>query len=276
MLTRRNFIGGSLAAPLAGRAALIVDGRHNHDWRATTPELRIILSAAGFRVDVATAPATNQELASFRPDLSPYSLLLPNYTDFGNGGEWSAAFKSDFVRFVSSGRGLVIVHAASSAFPQWREFNEMAGLGGWGNRDEHSGPYLHFKDGAVVRESAPAKAGHHGKQHPFEVTARARDHPILAGLPVTWLHAKDELFDTLRGPARNLELLATAWSDPANGGTGRHEPALFTVRYGQGRVFHTVLGHGLEAMRSPGFIATLRRGAEWAATGRVTQTGTSL
>jgi type 1 glutamine amidotransferase len=46
---------------------------------------------------------------------------------------------------------------------------------------------------------------------------------------------------------------------------------LFTVRYGRGRVFHTALGHAPEQMRSVGFIVTLQRGTEWAATGRVTQ-----
>jgi type 1 glutamine amidotransferase len=43
-----------------------------------------------------------------------------------------------------------------------------------------------------------------------------------------------------------------------------------TVRYGNGRVFHTVLGHADYSMRCVGFITTLLRGTEWAATGKVT------
>ncbi|HXK05894.1 MAG TPA: ThuA domain-containing protein [Verrucomicrobiae bacterium] len=101
--------------------------------------------------------------------------------------------------------------------------------------------------------------------------SRQPRHPILAGLPPVWMHASDELYDTLRGPAEELEVLATAWSDPAHAGTGNHEPALFTVRFERGRVFHTTLGHDPAAMRCLGFIATFQRGAEWAATGRVTQ-----
>jgi type 1 glutamine amidotransferase len=85
------------------------------------------------------------------------------------------------------------------------------------------------------------------------------------------MHNTDELYDSLRGPAKNIGLLATAFSKPETGGTGEHEPILFTVRYGKGRIFHTTLGHDLEAMRCVGFIATLQRGAEWAATGKVTQ-----
>jgi type 1 glutamine amidotransferase len=43
------------------------------------------------------------------------------------------------------------------------------------------------------------------------------------------------------------------------------------IRYGQGRVFHTMLGHNEESMRDVGFVVTLNRGTEWAASGRVTQ-----
>jgi len=59
--------------------------------------------------------------------------------------------------------------------------------------------------------------------------------------------------------------------DPAKQGTGENEPLLLVVRYGKGRIFHTVLGHAPEQMRCIGFIVTFQRGAEWAATGRVTQ-----
>jgi type 1 glutamine amidotransferase len=43
------------------------------------------------------------------------------------------------------------------------------------------------------------------------------------------------------------------------------------LRYGKGRVFHTTLGHDLPAMSSVGFVVTLQRGVEWAATGSVSQ-----
>ena len=85
------------------------------------------------------------------------------------------------------------------------------------------------------------------------------------------MHAEDELYDRLRGPAENLTVLATAYSDPSTRGTGKHEPILMTVQYGRGRVFHTTLGHHTLAMQCAGFITTLQRGAEWAATGKVTQ-----
>ena len=93
----------------------------------------------------------------------------------------------------------------------------------------------------------------------------------MKGLPSEWKHTQDELYDSLRGPAKNIDLLATAYSDPATNGTGEHEPMLLTIPYGKGRVFHTTLGHDVTALQCIGFATTFQRGTEWAATGKVTQ-----
>jgi catechol 2,3-dioxygenase-like lactoylglutathione lyase family enzyme len=108
-------------------------------------------------------------------------------------------------------------------------------------------------------------------RRPFQVTAREPEHPILKGLPPVWMHAPDELYGTLRGPGKNMTVLATAHSDPKNAGTGHDEPILMALNYGKGRVFHTVLGHDATGLSCVGFITTFQRGTEWAATGKVTQ-----
>jgi type 1 glutamine amidotransferase len=173
----------------------------------------------------------------------------------------------------------VVVHASNNPFPKWKEFNEIVGLGGWGGRNEKDGPMVRWRNGKVVYDFMPGPAGSHGLQHEFVITNRDTTHPITAGLPKKWIHGKDEMYSKLRGPAINLTLLATAYSDPAKkNGTGEHEPILFTVRYGKGRIFQTVLGHigpkdetTVPALDCVGFIATFQRGAQWAATGKVSQ-----
>jgi type 1 glutamine amidotransferase len=166
---------------------------------------------------------------------------------------------------------MVIVHAADNSFGDWDAFNEMIGLGGWDGRNEKSGPYVYYdKAGNVVRDDSVGSGGGHGPQHEFQIVIRDPDHPITKGLPRAWMHAKDELYQQLRGPANNMSILATAYADPKYQGTDRHEPMLITIDYGQGRIFHTPMGHEDGAMECVGFITTLVRGSEWAATGEVT------
>jgi uncharacterized protein len=275
-MTKLPFLAAGLAAFLVcldaqaedKMKALILDGQNNHNWKTTTPVLKKILEDTGiFTVDVATAPSGN-DLDNFKPKFSDYKVLVSNY----NGNPWSAETRQAFVDYVKNGGGFVTVHAANNAFGNWQEYNDIIGLGGWGGRNEKSGPYVRWKDGDFVRDTRPGPGGSHGRMHAFQMTIRDDKHPITAGLPAQWLHANDELYDRLRGPAKNMTVLATAYSDKKMGGTGEHEPLLMAVKYGDGRVFHTALGHDVGAMKCVGFIVTLQRGAEWAATGKVTRT----
>ena len=261
----------SLSAWAAPLRVLLIDGQNNHDWKSSSPWIKKVLEESGlFSVDVATTPTAGGDMNSFKPDLSPYQVLVSNY----NGQPWSKEFQEAFVSYVRGGGGFVSVHAADNAFPDWTEYNEMIGIGGWNGRNEKSGPWLYW-DGKIVRDPAPGTGGSHGKQHEFKLITREPSHPIMAGLPAEWMHGKDELYDRLRGPAKDVTVLATAFSDKATNGSGRHEPLLMVLSFGQGRIFHTALGHNngpdLTAQKCVGFIATLQRGTEWAATGQVTQ-----
>lgn len=109
------------------------------------------------------------------------------------------------------------------------------------------------------------------------MNCRNADHPITRGLPDGWMHAQDEMYDRMRGPANIKDLLYSGLALADKGGSGREEPLVFTVNYGKARIFHIMLGHcgptaeDNPAMQCAGFQTLLLRGTEWAATGRVTQ-----
>jgi len=285
MSRRFWFAGGLLMAgvaclALAPRAtaadplrALIIDGRNNHDWVTTTAILKADLEQSGrFRVDVFSAPevgAPDTAWEGFTPRFPIHDVVVLNY----NGELWPKSVREALEAYVWGGGGLVVIHAANNAFPDWPAYNDMIGLG-W--RGPDFGDRITIDDSNQVVRTAKGEgpgAGH-GARRPFQVVVRDPEHPITKGMPLAWLHAADELYHGQRGPAKNMEVLATAHSDKANGGTDANEPLVWVVSYGKGRVFVNVMGHvaGGDAQAAQGadFRSLLQRGAEWAATGVVT------
>ncbi|MCX6629334.1 MAG: ThuA domain-containing protein [Candidatus Solibacter sp.] len=279
---KNTMIGLLLAAVLACavqvRAAspirvMLLDGEQGgpyHAWEETSPYLKKMLGDARiFQVDVVTAPPKGGDFTAFKPDWGKYKVVVANY-DVPDE-RWSDSLKASFELYMRDGGGLVSVHAADNAFPNWKEYNLMIGVGGWRGRNEKSGPHFYYQDGKLVTDNAPGNAGSHGARTTYKVVNQVTSHPITKGLPKEWLHVADELYANMRGPGQNMTVLSTSWSDPANRGTNHEEPILMVLSYGRGRVFHTLMGHDLAALNCVGFIATYQRGTEWAATGMVTQ-----
>ena len=272
---------------------LIVDGQNNHDWKAMTPFMKAQLEKAGmFKVDVSTTPppapgapgkgveespeqktkrdaegaAIRQAWAGWRPDFTKYRVVVSNY----NGELWPEEVRRGFEAFVANGGGVYVVHAANNAFPEWKEYNRMIGLG-W--RDNNFGRRLIYNDAGepVVVEAGAGPGAGHGPQHEFVMRRRDAGHPIVQGLPPAWKHTVDELYHGQRGPAENMKVLATAFSAKEMGGTGDHEPILWVIPVGKGQVVTNVMGHeNGKALQCVGFVTLLNRSVEWLATGKVT------
>ena len=274
---------------------LIIDGQNNHVvWPKSTIMMKQYLEDTGlFTVDIARSAYTwnadeeadylplaglpvgedlpkPQSDPDFSPAFADYDVVVSN---FGwQAAPWPEETQAAFEDFVRGGGGFVSVHAADNSFPEWKAYNQMIGLGGWGGRDERSGPYVYYdNDGELIRDTSPGKGGVHGAQHEFPITVRVADHPITQGMPEVWMTTADECYAMMRGPAENLTVLATGKDLSDTAPTDRHEPALMVIEYGDGRVFHTTLGHDTESQESVGFITSFLRGVEWAATGEVTQ-----
>lgn len=250
---------------------LIVDGPQKyHQHEDTTPVLKAILEKDDrFKVDHSRSTEASCKEGSYKPDFSKYDVVVVN--EGFAAIPWPKATEKAFEAYMANGGGMVTFHAANNSWPQWVEYNRMTGVGGWGGRDEKSGPYLYINDdGEVVRDHSKGRGGAHGPQHEYQLTVREKEHPIMKGLPATFKHGPDELYDRLRGPAENVTILATAYSAKDKKGTGRHEPMLMTIAYEEGRVFHTALGHHVKQIKEGSFVTTFLRGTEWAATGEVT------
>jgi len=287
-IKRALLVTGSIAFALAGAVAcqaqesaaskvMLLTGQASiyHNWQASSAVIETILDQTGlFEIDRVLTPAVGESMAGFAPRWSDYDAVVMDY----DGDEWSATTKAALADYLASGGGLVLVHAADNAFPDWPAFQAMAGVGGWRGRDESAGPMLRWRDGNQVHDRGSGTA-QHPPQHDFQIVTRAPAHPIMRGLPEIWMQAHDELYSQLRGPASDVTILGTAIADTSMpNGTGEHEPMLMAIRYGDGRVFHTTLGHvgprdepPIATLSSVGFIVTLQRGTEWVATGDVTQ-----
>lgn len=228
---------------------LLLTGENNHDWRRSAPFCRELLEERGpFAVDLVEDP---EAVLEDPEQVGDYDLFFLDY----NGQTWSATARENFEDAVRDGTGVVALHAANNAFPGWDAYETMLGLL-W--RDEAS----------------------HGEFHDFEVEITAPDHPVTRGMDD--FEHPDELYHGLTNPQdASYQVLATAYSDPETGGTGQDEPVVLARRYGDGRVFHSILGHvwpgdpdedrgsTMVTFENDQFQTLLVRGSEWAATGEV-------
>lgn len=209
---------------------LIFSGQNNHDWKTTTPKIQDILASSGrFSVEVTELPGQFDAAAGAKHD-----VVLSNWNAWGKNPDiWPESARKAYIDFIRGGKGLVIVHAGSSSFYDWEEYQQAAGAS--------------WKLGQTG----------HGKPHGFRVEAADPQHPVMRGLAP--FLTTDELWRK-PGVHPGAKVLAS----------GDGEPVALATELGKGRGFTLLLGHSAAFMENEGFQALLLRGTEWAATGEVT------
>lgn len=216
----------------AGLNAIVVSDQS----KESNKDIKTILENTGlFDVDIKEGGS---------PDFTGYDVVVLN----ADKGNWDESAKEAFAGYVKNGGGVVVLGNAGSAFSGWTEYQKIVGL----TSDKSSGRSNEAYNYPVVNVNA--------------------EHPITKGLNKTWLHSDDFLLYRTASPGGDVEVLSTALADSIHGGNGKSLSVLFTVQFGEGRVLHSTLGNNSgNSMRCVGFITTLQRGAEWAATGMVSQ-----
>ena len=241
---------------------LILTGNSDwsHPWEGTAPFLQGILNNTGrfeAKLEEEVPGITAATLAN-------YDVLL----DYYYGPRWGAVTEHAVEDFIRSGKGMIGIHGVA-----YGPFFGQAGGTPTEPRRMEGEPWAAFSE--MLGMDWPMADIGHATRHVFTVQWVDQNHPIARGLPPTFV-ANDELYHRIQ-LRPNAHVLATAYDDPQfKGATGKEEPVIWTVPYGQGRVVMMVLGHDLLAMTQSGFMDALAREAEWAATDSVTDSASSL
>lgn len=252
---------------------LIVDGFSNHDWKQTTKVTKWILEQSGrFDVDVSTIPSDSIERSEWRTDFSKYDVVIQNTNNiWAPQIRWPEAMENELQQYVANGGGLYILHSGNNAFPHWKEYDRMIGLG-WRSRSTGFALEIDGNKNIVRFLPGEGEATGHGKR--FNALIQIlNSHPINSGFPKQWQTVNTEVYYFPRGPAENLTVLSYAYDSSS---THRMWPVEWTVAYGKGRVYNSSLGHLWvgesypAAYRCAGYQTTLIRATEWLATGITT------
>ena len=213
------------------KKVLIVTGIDypGHKWKLTAPVLAKAI-AADKRLEVTVTDKPG-DLAN--DNLGDYDTIVLHFMDWEVPDPGPEA-RANLKRVVKNGTGLVLVHFACGAFQEWPEFVELAG-----------------------RVWDPKLRGHdpHGK---FKVQITDSKHPAMKGL--SEFETVDELYTCLTGKTP-IKILAKARSKV----DGKDYPMAFVLDYGKGRVYHSVLGHDVQALANPAVGRLFRNACAWTA-----------
>ncbi len=232
------------AAPT--RQALVVRGGWDGHQPVEATDLFIPhLEAHGFAVEVADSPAPYADAAL----MAGIDLVVQCMT-------MSTIEKDELA-------GLVAAVEAGTGLAGWH--------GGIADSYRSSADYLQLVGGQFAHHAAAAPPGERsGEQsdnyvrHRIEMTPAASDHPVTAGIADFELTTEqywvltDDYVDVLATTTTAVREWAP-WHRPVRC------PAIWTRRWGSGRVFVCTPGHRVEVLQDPNVRTIVERGLLWAA-----------
>lgn len=228
-------------APDGARILLLSGGqRQHHGYRDQAFYLASLLEDTGrYEVTIVEDAAILES-----PSLRGYDVLMVTADRRDPASRLTDAQQRALFDFVKSGGGYVSLHggdnAAADWLPEWRDM-----LGGVFSHDTSGGR----PDGKVRKGT-------------YTVAIADRDHPITRGIDDFEL--SDELYYHIQMEP-GIEPLATVAHE------GADWPVAWTRNYGEGRVFHTPLGHRdfgpdkPDPLRNPGLGRLVLQGVDWVA-----------
>lgn len=207
-------------------ALIVRGGAEFHEPVETTDSFLPFLEKQGFSTEIADS------LAVYDGPLGSYDLIVQCWTR----GEISQSQRANLDAAIRAGAGLAGWHGGIVASFTDREYQWMTG--GW-------------------------FVCHPGNFVPHELTV-VKEHPIVTG--ITTVALDTERYWVLTDPLN--EVLATItfpaepgqpWNQPVT------HPAVWTRRWGNGRIFVSTVGHHLPDLDIPEIRTLTERGLLWAA-----------
>ena len=222
---------------------LLVISGGRHPYEESTPVLENLLTDAGHAVKVTEDASILADAAA----LGGYDALVFNTMRAGDDA-MTRAEQAGMTQFIQSGKGFVCIHIAGCASEDWPEYYDVTG-GGWRLTDSYHPPYGRFE----VKVSDAASPGAAG------ISDFATNDELYMGIAY---REGNDVFIT--GDADDGTHM---WRGEPTFMPGGTFPLGWTRRYGDGKVFVTLLGHNGLSFQTPEFQRIVLNGVNWATSG---------
>lgn len=212
------------------RSALIVYG----GWEGHDPEECATIYRRWLHEDGYSVRTSTETSAFADPSIADLSLIIPIYT-------MSKIEKEEAENLANAVRGGV-------------------GLAG-----HHGGMSDAFRDSVVYQFMIGGQwVAHPGDIIDYTVDVTKPDDPIMAGIKSSFPYTSEQYYMHV-DPMIDVLAATTFSGEHAPWIEGAVVPVVWKHRYGQGRVFHSTLGHSAKEFENPNFATIMRRGINWAA-----------